>query len=115
MKSFESKHLDDSSLLTYVDHETPQICEEEPTIPFVPFPPSFSVPIWVPPCDDVEVGKYESKIVDPSFPPSSTSHDFDPIEENLEWFNNYMELEVKVDPLVFKYHVNMHNPNLNLI
>jgi len=34
LKSFEYEPSDDVSLPAYVDHETPQICEEEPTIPF---------------------------------------------------------------------------------
>lgn len=42
LKLFESKPLEDSSLQTYVDHETPHIRVEEPTGPFVPCPPPFS-------------------------------------------------------------------------
>lgn len=80
VKSFVSEILDDSTLPPYVDHETPQICEE-PNI--VPFPSPFLVLIWVPAGDDVKVDKSENQIVDPPI-----SHDSDPIDENLEWFIN---------------------------
>jgi len=55
---------------TFVNCETPLIPEEEPTIPFVPCPPPFRVPIWVPPCDNVEVGKSINQIPNPSSQPS---------------------------------------------
>lgn len=64
-----------------------QISWEEPIIPFSPIPP-FIVPIWVPPCNDVEVGKSIDQISIPSSQPSSISHDLDPSEDNLEWFMN---------------------------
>lgn len=108
MKSFASESFDDSSLPTYVGHETLEICEEEPTIMFVPCPPPFPEPIWVPPDDDVEVGKFENRIVSLSVQPSSNSHYSNLIEEDLEWFSNYTEPEVKFDPLVFQ----VHNPIL---
>jgi len=46
--------------------------KEEHTIPFVPCPPPFLVPIWVPPGDDVEVGKSRNLIVDMSLQTLST-------------------------------------------
>ena len=39
----EPKPLDVSAFPTLVSHETPLILEEEPSIPFVPFPAPFSV------------------------------------------------------------------------
>lgn len=63
VKHLGSEPLDDSTLPTYIDHETPQICEEEPTVSFFPCPPPFSVPIWVPPCDDVEFGKIFNSLI----------------------------------------------------
>jgi len=60
------------SLPTFLNHETPPISEEEPTIPFVYYPPPFPLPIWVPLGDDVKVGKSRNSTVDPSLQPSST-------------------------------------------
>lgn len=70
LRYFESKLPNDSPPPTYANHETHQSFEEEPTIPFVPCPPPFLIPIWVSPCDDVEVGKSVNQIFDPYSPPS---------------------------------------------
>ena len=80
LKSFEFQPPDNSNLPTSVNHETTLILEEEPNIHFVPCPPPFSLPIWVPPSDDVKVGKSENQIVDPSIQPPSTFDNLDPIE-----------------------------------
>lgn len=62
--------------------------EEEPIIPLVPCPP----PIWVPPGDDVKVGRFENQTVDFSIQRPSNSYDPHPTKENLEWFNNTWSL-----------------------
>lgn len=49
---------------TFINCETPIISEEEPIVPFVPCAPPFLVEIWMPPCDNVEVGKSRNKISD---------------------------------------------------
>lgn len=66
----ESEPPDVSASPMFVNHEIPLISEEEPTIPFFPFP-HFPMPIWVPPGDNVEVGKFENQIADSSLQPSS--------------------------------------------
>lgn len=91
LKYFQFEPPNYVSLPTYVDHEAPKICKEEPAIPFVPCPPLFLVPIWVPPSDVVKDGKSENRIVDPSIKPPPISHDLDPIDKSLEWFINYTE------------------------
>lgn len=113
LKYFESKPSDDDSLPTYAYHETPQVFEE-PTIPLRPCPPPFPVPIWVPPGDDIKVRKSQNRIIDLSIQPPPNSHDSNPIEDNLEWFRNYMEPKVKVDPLLFNNHINVHVPNIEV-
>jgi len=60
----------------------------------VPCPPLFSVLMWVPSCDDVEVGIYKNQMVDLSLQLSSIYHDPDLMEEALEWF---MEPKVKIN------------------
>lgn len=67
LKQFESKPPDHPALPNFENHETPLISKEEPTIPFAPYPPPFLVRMWVPPCDDVKVGKSGNQIVDLSF------------------------------------------------
>jgi len=85
-----------------------QISWEEPIIPFSPIPP-FIVLIWVPPCNDVEVGKSIDQISIPSSQPSSISHDLDPSEDNLEWFMNHI---VKNNPSIQPDGINTHNTSL---
>lgn len=46
------EHPDFPSSPTLVNHEAPQIEEEDPNTPFVPFPTPFLVSIWVPHCGD---------------------------------------------------------------
>jgi len=60
------------------------------------------------------VRQYENRIDDLSIQNPSISHDSNPIDENLEWFRNYMELEVKVDPLLFQDRINGHYANLEV-
>lgn len=50
--------------------------------------------------------------MDLSIYPPPISHDMYHIEENFEWFINYMEPEVKFYPLFFQYRSNVCNLNL---
>jgi len=102
------------------NRETPQYFEEEHLIPFVPCRPPFLVPMWVPLGDDVKVGRNENQTNDMSIQPPSNSYDPYHVGENLECFINCMGPKVKVDPLGFQDHINVHksnfepNPNENL-
>lgn len=71
----ESKQPYVSSSSTLVNQETPIILDEEPIIPFVPCPPPFAVPMWVPPCNDYKVGKSTHQIPNPFSHPPSDFHD----------------------------------------
>lgn len=112
LRSFEFKRLDDFPFPTFSNHEAPQSSEDEPTIPLFPCPHPFPVLVFVPPSDDVDVGKNGNQIVDPSSPPSVTSHDLDQMEEISEWF---MKPKVKANPLTFHNDLNTCNFNLNMI
>lgn len=112
MKSFTSEPFNDCPIPNYVDDETPQICEEEPAIPFFPCPPPFPISILVSPSEDVEVEKYENWITNPSIQPPPISHDLIPIEDNLEWFNNFIDPKVKVYPLDFEDHISKNKSNI---
>ena len=58
-----------------VSHEKPLSLGEELVIPFVPYPPPFSIPMKVPSCGDNKVGKYENHMPNPSSHPPSAFHD----------------------------------------
>lgn len=111
MKSFAYEPFNDSPPSTYV--ETPQICKEEPAIPFVPCPCPFPVSIWVPLGENIEVGKSKNQMDDPSLQPSSIYHDPNPMDETLEWF---MEPKVKNNPSILQEDTNTHrfNPKSDL-
>ena len=76
--------------------------------------------MWVPLGDDVKVGRNENQTNDMSIQPPSNSYDPYHVGENLECFINCMGPKVKVDPLGFQDHINVHksnfepNPNENL-
>jgi len=59
------KSIDVSTSPTLVNHETPQISDEEPTTYFFLCPPSFPVPMRVPPNDGNKVGKFAHQIPNP--------------------------------------------------
>lgn len=94
------------TLQTLVNHKTPLILEEEPIVPFVPYPHPFLAPIWVPCCDNGRFRKFANQILTPSYQPSSTSHHLDLIEDNLEWF---MEHKVKANHFFSQDDINVHN------
>jgi len=73
--------LNDFYIPIYFDHETPQICEEEPIIPFflVLLLSQYQFGCLLRNC--VEVGKFGNQITNLSFPPSSTFHDLDMIKK----------------------------------
>jgi len=109
---FESKPLMILSPPNLGNHGTPKYYEEEPIIPFVPCPPLFPIPIWVPPGDQNKVGRSKNQTVDLSIQPPSNSYDLHPTKEILEWFINFTMPKVKVDPPSFQYHINAHKYNL---
>ena len=105
----ESKPPDVSPSPNLISHETHLILEKEHVISFVPYPPSFSAPMQVPPCDDHKVGKSANQIPNLSSHPSFTFHDSDPMEEILEWFMNPMvknNLSIPQDDII------THNLNI---
>lgn len=59
-----------------------------------------------------EVGKSENQILNPLIPPSFHPYGQDLTRENFECFNNSMEPEVKIDPLIPMNDIDMHNSNL---
>lgn len=91
---------------TFVSCETPPISEEEPTFYFVPCLPPFPVPILMPPCYSVEVGKSINQISNPYSYHSSTFNDSDPMEEILEWFINQV---VNTNASISFGDINTHN------
>lgn len=105
----ESEPPDVSPPPTLVNHEKPLILEEEPIIPFDPYPPPFPVLIGVPLCINDEFQKSTNHITNPSLQPSSTYHDSYPVEETLEWF---MEPRVKSNPLIPQYDIRDLNLNI---
>lgn len=105
----ESRPPDVFSSPTLVNQETPLILEEESDIPFVPFPPPFSVLMQVPPCNDHKVMKFAHQITNPSSHPPSAFHDSNPIEETLEWLIFPM---VKTNFSIPQDGINTHNSTL---
>lgn len=112
LRSFESEPLDDSLSPTFTNHRIPQFSKEEPIIPFVPCHPHLKVPIWVPPSDDIKVERSKNQTIDLCIQPPSNSYDLHITEENLEFFSNCMDLEVKVDPSSFQGHIKVNVSNL---
>lgn len=95
--------------LNLVNCETPRISKEEPTTPFVPCPPHFLVPMWVPPCYDNKFGKYENQILNPSLHPPFASHVLDLMKETPKWL---MDPRVKANPFTPQDEIDTLNINL---
>lgn len=79
--------------------------------PFCSFS-SFSLLKRVYSCIDFKVGKLECHIVDPLIQPLFPSHDQDLIQRSFEFSDTFIELNVKVDPLISQDDINAHNLNL---
>jgi len=89
---------------TLVDHEAPQITEEEPNTPFFPCPPPFLVPMWLAPYGDCKVEKSVKHVPKPSSHLSTAC-----MEEVLEWLSKPI---TKTHSSIPQEDVTVHNSSL---
>lgn len=102
----EPEPLDFSSSPTLTDHEAPQIVEEEPNTTFVPCPPPFLVPMWVPPCSDCKVEESAQHVPNPSSHLSPM-----PMEEFPKWLR---EPITKTHSSIPQEDITIHNSSLEV-
>lgn len=89
---------------TLVNHEAPQIAEEKPNTSFIPCPPPFPVPIWVPPYGDFKADKSTQHVPNPSSHLSLAS-----MEEVPEWIRKPI---AKTYSSIPQEDINIHNLSL---